>query len=269
MRKPSILAIVLTLVGSAVGQTQTSQNTAASQQSEPAKENSADHDMSNMKDMPMSGNNDANEAGAHVMHSMEGHMDMGPHMKMTALRQPQPGDKKRAQQVAEAARLVSKKYIDYHTALADGFQIFLPNVPQKIYHFTNYGYAAEAEFHFNPEHPTSLLYEKRGNDYKLVGVMYTAPKRFTEDQLDERIPLSIAQWHEHVNFCSPPKGRRSELFKPNPEFGLHGSIATQAACDAAGGTFRPVIFNWMVHVYPFEKDQASIWSTERQHGSAN
>jgi hypothetical protein len=30
-----------------------------------------------------------------------------------------------------------------------------------------------------------------------------------------------------------------------------------------------VIFNWMVHVYPFEKDQASIWSVERQHGDAD
>lgn len=28
--------------------------------------------------------------------------------------------------------------------------------------------------HFNPEHPTSLLYEKHGEDYKLLGVMYTA-----------------------------------------------------------------------------------------------
>ncbi len=38
--------------------------------------------------------------------------------------------------------------------------------------------------HFNPEHPTSLLYEKHGDDYKLIGVMYTAPKRLGEDELD-------------------------------------------------------------------------------------
>jgi len=56
---------------------------------------------------------------------------------------------------------------------------------------------------------------------------------------------------------------------PHPQFGLRGSITTQEACDAAGGTFHPVIFNWMVHVYPFEKDQASIWSVERQHGDAD
>lgn len=224
------------------------------------------HDMSNMKDMPL-GDNDA--TGAHVMHSMEGHMDMGPHMKMTARREAKPGDAARAQQVAEAARKSSEKYADYRAALADGYKIFLPNVPQKMYHFTNYTYAIEAAFRFNPEHPTSLLYEKHGDAYKLIGVMYTAPKRFNEDQLDQRIPLSVAQWHEHVNFCAPPPDKKKEVLSQHPQFGLRGSITTQQACDAAGGTFHPVIFNWMVHVYPFEKDQAGIWSVERQHGDAD
>lgn len=224
------------------------------------------HDMSNMnmKDMPTSADKDT-DTSMHAMHSMEGHMDMGPHMKMTALRPQKLGDPERARQVAESARKASEKYIDYHVALADGFKIFLPNVPQKMYHFTKYGYAMEAAFRFNPEHPTSLLYEKHGDDYKLIGVMYTAPKRFTEEQLDERIPLSVAQWHEHVNFCSAPAGRTGEVLAPHPQFGLKGSITTQEACDAAGGTFHPVIFNWMVHLYPFEKDQASIWSVDRQH----
>ncbi len=225
------------------------------------------HDMSNMKGMNMGGDKDAeNDASAHVMNSMEGHMDMGPHMKMTALRPPKPGDAERAQQIVEGARKASEKYLDYHTALADGFKIFHPEVPQKMYHFTNYGFGVEAAFHFNPEHPTSLLYEKHGDDYKLIGVMYTAPKRLTEDRLDERVPLSVAQWHEHVNFCRPPMDKRAEMLAPHPQFGLRGSITTQEACDAAGGTFLPVVFNWMVHVYPFEKDQANIWSVERQHG---
>ena len=226
-----------------------------------------------MPGMDMSGSGAENEAAkendgdasAHAMHSMEGHVDMGPHMKMTALRPAKPGDRERAQQVADAARQASEKYKDFHAALADGYKIFLPNVPQKMYHFTNYGYAMEASFRFNPEHPTSLLYEKDGDNYKLVGVMYTAPKRFGEDQLNERIPLSVAQWHEHVNFCAPPADRKKEVLGPHPLFGLKGSITTQDACDAAGGTFHPVIFNWMVHVYPFERNFASIWSAERQH----
>jgi len=233
------------------------------------------HDMSKMKDMPMDGEKDADsDASAHVMKSMEGHMDMGPHMKMTALRQPKPGDAARAQQVAEEARKASEKYTDYHTALAEGYEIFHPEIPQKMYHFTNRRYGREAFFRFDPERPTSLLYEKHGDDYKLIGVMYTAPKRYTEDQLDERIPLSVAQWHEHVNFCRPPVDmpraeKREKMIGPNPQFGLRGSITTQEACDAAGGTFLPVIFNWMVHVYPFEKNQANIWSVERQHGDAD
>src|ERR1700733_10959470 len=159
------------------------------------------HDMSKMSGQSQ-GDNTADETGA--MHSMEGHhMDMGPHMKMTALRPPQPGDAEKGQRVVETARVAMEKYKDYHVALDDGFKIFHPEIPQKQYHFTNYGYAYEAAFKFNPEHPTSLLYEKNGDGYRLVGVMYTAPKRFTEDDLDERVPLSVAQWHEHVNFCAP------------------------------------------------------------------
>lgn len=225
--------------------------------------NASGHDMSNMKGSDKDAEGDAS---AHVMSSMEGHMDMGPHMKMTALRPAKQDDAARAQQVAEEARKAAEKYMDYHTALTEGFRIFHPEVPQKMYHFTNYSYGFEAALKFNPEHPTSLLYEKHGDDYKLIGVMYTAPKRFTEEQLDERVPLSVAQWHEHVNFCRPPADRRAEMLAPHPQFGLRGSITTQEACDAAGGTFMPVVFNWMVHVYPFEKTQAEIWSAERQHG---
>src|SRR5215470_13906673 len=160
MPREFILVAVLILTAVRAGQAQTPSSNAASQRTMPG--------MSNRKDMAMN-DDDHSDAGAHVMHSMEGHMDMGPHIKMTSLRRAKPGDRERAQQVVEAARRAAEKYKDYHAALADGFQIFLPNIPQKIYHFTNYGSAAEAEFHFSPEHPTSLLYEKHGNDYKLIG----------------------------------------------------------------------------------------------------
>jgi hypothetical protein len=233
------------------------------------------HDMSNMKDMPMGNDTEKDsDANAAAMHSMEGHMDMGPHMKMTDLRKLQPGDADRAQKVVEGARKAAEKYLDYHVALADGFKIFMPNIPQKIYHFTSSRYGMEAFWDFNPEHPTSLLYEKQGDGYKLVGVMYTAPKRFNEDQLNERVPLSVAQWHEHVDFCRAPADmpiaeRMQKSLGANAQFGFKGSIHTEEACNAAGGRFLPVVFNWMVHVYPFEKDQAAIWSVERQHGDAD
>jgi hypothetical protein len=220
-----------------------------------------EHDMSAMD------HNSSGAAGA--LQSMEGHhMDMGPHMKMTAVRDLKPGDEARATAVAESARRAAQEYKDYHKALADGFKIFMPNLPQKQYHFTNYEYAIEAAFHFNPDHPTSLLYEKHGDGYKLIGVMYTARKDASEADLDERIPLSIAQWHAHVNLCLPPDARKREVLGPNPQFGLRGSISTREACEAAGGRFMPQIFGWMVHVYPFEKKTADIWAVERQmdHG---
>ncbi len=207
----------------------------------------------------------ADPTTAAAMNSMSGHnMDMGPHMHMTRLRELRPGDQERADAVVAAARKVGEKYLDYHAALADGFKIFLPNVPQKMYHFTNYRYAFEAALWFNPDHPTSLLYEKQGDDYKLVGVMYTAPKRATPDELDKRIPLSIAQWHAHVNLCLPPQDKKYEMAGPHPRFGLNGSISTREDCEDAGGRFIPQIFGWMVHVYPFEKDPAQVWSVARQ-----
>jgi hypothetical protein len=214
-----------------------------------------------MQEMPGMGN----EGSAHAMHAMEGRrMDMGPHMKMTTLRDSKPGDQQKADQVLEAARMVGEKYRDYKAALADGYRIFLPNLPQKQYHFTNYWYGFEASQGFNPNHPTSLLYEKHGDGYQLIGVMYTAPKTFTWAQLDQRIPLSIAQWHAHVNLCVPPPDKKKEMWGPNPQFGLQGSITTKEACDAAGGRFVPQIFGWMVHVYPFEQKPEDVWSVERQ-----
>jgi hypothetical protein len=205
------------------------------------------------------------DGSAMAMHSMEGHhMDMGPHMKMTPLRAAQPGDQKKADEIAQAAREAAEKYKDYKTALADGFKIFLPDVPQKQYHFTNYRYAAQARNHFDPSHPTSLLYQKDGDDYKLIGVMYTAKKEASEDELNSRIPLSVAQWQAHVNLCMPPRDRKQEALQPNAKFGLRGSIITEDECDTAGGRFFPQVFGWMVHVYPFEQKAEDVWSVARQ-----
>jgi hypothetical protein len=186
-------------------------------------------------------------------------MDMGPHMYMTALRPSNPADEKRAQQIVDELRPALEKYRDYHVALNEGYQIFHPELPQDHYHFTNYSNALAAQFHFDPTRPTSLLYKKTADGYKLEGAMYTAPKRYSEDQLNERVPLSVARWHEHVNFCLPPKGVPITV-QNWKEFGLRGSIATEEACDAANGRWHAVVFNWMVHVYPFETDPAKIWA---------
>jgi hypothetical protein len=197
-------------------------------------------------------------------HHHEDHEHMGAHMRMSALRDPQPGDPQKAQEVVDQVRVALEQYRDSNAALADGFKIFLPNIPQKMYHFTKWQYAVGEAFRFDPTKPTSLLYEKHGSEYKLVGAMYTAPVGFSEEQLNERVPLSVAQWHQHVNFCRPPKGREREMLGRNPQFGLQGSISTDEACQAAGGTFMPHVFGWMVHVYPWEKTPDDIWSVERQ-----
>lgn len=260
MSKP-VLAAVLVLVLAPFAWTQ-----AQKSQTDTSNMDLSGHDTnaSDMHEMPGMGS----DGSAHAMQSMEGHhMDMGPHMKMTTLRDPLPGDEDKANQVVEAARRAADRYKDYKVALADGYKIFLPNLPQKQYHFTNYWYGFEAGMRFNPDHPTSLLYEKHGDDYKLIGVMYTAPKKASEDELNSRIPLSVAQWHAHINMCVPPDDKKREMWGQHAKFGLAGSIATKEECDAAGGRFVPQIFGWMVHVYPFEQKPEDIWSVERQmHG---
>jgi hypothetical protein len=190
-----------------------------------------------------------------------GGMDMSnnPHMFMTELRPKHPGDDRRAEEIVEILGKSVARYKDYKAALADGYQIFLPNVKQPIYHFTNYRNAIAAAFIFNPAHPTSLLYKKSADGYELVGAMFTAPKNATEEQLNERVPLSVARWHEHVNFCLPPKGASPARVNWK-EFGLAGSIATQDACAQANGRWIKQIFGWMVHVYPFQTDPDKVWA---------
>jgi hypothetical protein len=204
------------------------------------------------------------DLGAATESMSHDHHHMGAHMYMSPLRDPQPGDQAKAQAVVDQARVALERYKDYKLALADGYKIFLPNVPQHMYHFTNWMYAMGEAARFDATKPTSLLYEKRGDGYTLIGAMYTAPVRFTEDQLNERIPLSVAQWHLHVNMCKAPKGHEAEMLSRNSKFGLNGSISTKEDCEAAGGTFAPHVFGWMVHVYPWEKTPDAIWSVERQ-----
>jgi hypothetical protein len=186
------------------------------------------------------------------------HLHGGPHMHMTEMRMQSDDDVKRANQIVAQLRDSMEKYRDYHVALNDGFRIFLPDFPQPEYHFTSYknGFAAAA--HFDPSRPTSLLYRKTADGYELVGAMYTMPKRATEEQLNERVPLSVAMWHLHTNLCMPPRDQAKTA--DWTKFGLHGSLSTQEACDAAGGNFHPSIFGWMVHVYPYEDSLDKIFA---------
>ena len=215
---------------------------------------------SNASTMPGMDMGDERSAEAGVVRDMAsgGHEVHSLHMHMTAPRPEAPGDVQRANEIVTQLRSGIEKYRDYHVALDEGFKIFMPEIPQPEYHFTSYKNGFLGAFNFDPLRPTSLLYKKTSGGYELVGAMYTMPKRATEDQLNARVPLSIASWHLHTNLCLPPRDqlRTADFTK----FGLKGAIATQDACDAAGGRFQPSIFGWMVHVYLYEDSLDKIFA---------
>ena len=160
------------------------------------------------------------------------------------------------------------KYKDTTAAVADGYHMFLPGLKQqKVYHFTNNWRAMQESFRFDPTRPTSLLYRKdTTGKLILVGAMFTAPKRFGYERLDARVPLSIARWHKHVNWCLPKRGetaRWSDRRDGAPLYGPESPIATKEACDQVGGRFMPTVFGWMLHANVFAGDDpATIWGDE-------
>ncbi len=261
-----VLVVTLLASGAAFICLRAQTNPQGSQQ--PPAENGAarQHDHSDsMPGMNMDGmkmdDDSTNHAQTGAMQSMahSHHMAMdAAHMRMTPVRPVADGDRERAQQIVDALSPAIQKYKDYRVALAEGYRIFAPNVPQPVYHFTNYWNGFLEGFTFDAARPTSLLYKKTKDGYELVGAMYTAPRTATLDELNERVPLGIARWHQHTNLCIPkgPQARKADWSK----FGLTGSISTEQACTEAGGRFYPVIFGWMVHVYPFESSSAQIWA---------
>jgi hypothetical protein len=194
-------------------------------------------------------------------HMGGGMKNMSRHMAFTDLRPANDADKARAAILVADLQQALAKYGDYHVAEADGFKPFHPEFKQqKVVHFTKAWYAIKAEFAFDPLEPTSLLYQRTPDGgYKLIGAMYTDRKNATLDQLNERVPLSVARWHRHVNFCIPARGvdmKTADWTK----FGPTGSIATKESCDAVGGRFFPQVYGWMVHVYPWETNPQLVWA---------
>jgi hypothetical protein len=202
------------------------------------------------------------------LHSMGGMSVMGEsmgamtnHMCITPLRPRQPGDEEKVKAMVAQVRAAIEKYKDYKKALADGYVIANPKVVQPQYHFTNDANVRLSDTIFDPTKPSSLLYYHTPTQrYQLEGVMYTASPSATEDELNQRIPLSIVRWHEHTNFCGAPADKVKEYFGDHPKFGMFGSIHTKDACQAEGGTFMPVIFTWMIHMFPYEDNLKDVFS---------
>jgi hypothetical protein len=202
----------------------------------------------------------------HAAHeAMAGKMTESPHMRMTPARARTDADSIRAMAIADTLRRALEKYADPAAAERDGFKLFLPQIKnQKTFHYTKWSNALGEAFRFDPARPTSILYKNDTSGHKqLVGAMYTLPKRATPADLDKRVPLSVTQWHLHTNLCMPKKGderRYFEMQNGKPLFGLAGTIATSAECEAENGQFHDVIFGWMVHANVFEgTDLKSVW----------
>lgn len=192
---------------------------------------------------------------------------MAAHMEMTPKRATTREDSIRAAKIVVELRSGIAKYRDVRVAVDNGFRQFAPQIKsQRVYHFTSAKAAMANAFRFNAAKPTSLLYRKdSAGNFVLIGAMYTAPKRFSRERLNDRIPLGAAQWHKHINWCLPPKGEDARwLEKRNgrPVFGPLG-VATEAECNSAGGRFQKEVFGWMVHANVFaSNDPAIIWGDE-------
>jgi hypothetical protein len=189
---------------------------------------------------------------------------MAKHMAYSDPRPLTPADSIRAMHVITELRQAIAKYQDVAVAEADGYKMFAPEIKnQPQYHFTKGLNAIRNQFGFDPARPTSLLYKKdAGGHFRLVGAMYTASRRTSEEELNDRVPLSVARWHRHVNWCIPPRGKKelwSETKDGRPVFGPLG-VATDEECKAAGGRFIKQAFGWMVHASTFAgNDLKSIW----------
>lgn len=196
-----------------------------------------------------------------MMDMPDGPTSAGPHMTVTPVWPVMPGDEARADSIVRLAREALAQYADVSDAERAGYRTLVPDGTRKrVYHYSNRTNAKRAASTFDVSRPTSLLYQRQANgQLRLIGAMYTAPASLSLSELNARIPLSVAQWHEHTNLCLPPGGRRALFQQPrDPRFGP-GGIATEEACVAAGGTFRASSRSWMVHANVFEPD-AEVWS---------
>jgi hypothetical protein len=189
---------------------------------------------------------------------------MAKHMAYSSPRPLTAADSVRASQVINELRQAIAKYRDVKVAEADGYKMFAPQIKnQPQYHFTKGWNALRNQWSFDPARPTSLLYTKDAQgQFHLVGAMYTASRRTSEDELNDRVPLSVARWHRHVNWCIPKRSAKErwyEMKNGRPIFGPLG-VATREECDAANGRFIPQAFGWMLHASTFAgNDLKSIW----------
>ena len=185
-------------------------------------------------------------------------------MYMTSMRDRSPEDVARAGDIVTKLREKSKIY-DHHVAPNEGFRIFIPNVPQPEYHLTSYKNGSapcEARFTGDPTRPTSLLYEKsqRATIWSARCTRCRSARRKiqlgNERRAAERFDVGICKPHQ-ICVC-----RRAVMTAECrlDEVWFARNDRVERFCDAAGGRFSPVIFGWMVHVYPYEDSLDKIFA---------
>src|ERR1041384_765670 len=184
--------------------------------------------------------------------------DTSVHMRMAPKRAATAADSARAADIVVRARAALEPFKDVKEAEKAGYVEFMPWLAdQPIFHYNNIGNVLLTMQSFDATKPVSLLYVKNAKGEKvLTGAMYAAQPGSSMDDLDARLPLGVAHWHEHVDFCGPKlediQSGKEKVDAASTARWL--KITTREACTAAGGRFVPRLFGWMAHVYLFAGD---------------
>ena len=187
------------------------------------------------------------------------------HLQLSPVRAATADDSTRADMLLIDMRDALRKYGDVRVAAADGFEELPgPEGKHSIHHLSNWAWASAESRRFNPAKPASLLYrEDADGTLRLAGAMYTAPASASVEELDQRIPVSFARWHRHVNWCTPGTGSGAQwlaMHEGSPQYGPRSPVTTRDACTTLGGVFYDQVFGWMVHVAIVGSDDpAVVW----------
>lgn len=194
-----------------------------------------------------------------------------PRLRMTTLRAPSAADSARGEALLATARLAVSQYSSIDKARAAGYRISEQMMQgmgetrgKGVLHAINLANALMNRSGFDPARPTALLYQPGPDgEFRLLGVMYTMPISATLDELDAAVPLSLANWHQHINTCRPARQRGTGTSRLDMKKALRH--LTRSECEAAGGVFMEEGRQWMVHVNVMADNPAGVWD-HREHG---
>lgn len=192
------------------------------------------------------------------------------HMEMTSQRPATHADSMRITALGDSIRRVIEKYRDVRVVRAAGYEPLVPDREFDEKHFSRYDLASK-RLTLRIDDPPSLLYRKdSSNRFILVGAMYVVPGDYSQAALDSLVPLSLARWHKHINWCIPRLNRQEDWTRRsngNLIFGVFG-VDDRKSCSANNGVFKPDLAGWMVHALVFAgSDLKSVWGGEMMGGA--